>query len=170
MSPSTVRRATEATGAPRRQLELAFSATVQATGTVPDPPLAVPLQLSLDGSLVHLREEGWREVKLLAVGERSPTGEALTALSYAATLGSAAVFGNAAVGELGRRGVPQATDLVAVNDGAVWIQELRDLHPPRRSGCWTSRMPPSIWPTPPRQPGPTRRRSPPGSRPNATSC
>lgn len=130
MHAATVRRLTEAAGTTLRQLELAFAATVRATGTVSDPPPDVPLQLSIDGSLVHLREEGWREVKLLAIGERG-AGEGLTALSYAATLGSATTFADEAVGELGRRGVPQATDLVTVNDGAVWIQELLALHCPQ---------------------------------------
>ncbi len=132
MSAAIVRRVTEAAGTALHQFEVAFAATVQATGTVPEPPPDVPLQLSLDGSLIHLRDEGWREVKLLAVGERPAAGTtALTALSYAATLGPAAQFGDDALGELGRRGVPQATDLVAVNDGAVWIQELLDLHCPQ---------------------------------------
>lgn len=130
MSAATVRRLTEAAGTTLRQRELAFTATVRETGTVPAPPPDVPLQLSIDGCLVHLRDEGWREVKVLAVGERAAdTG--LTALSYAATLGRAAQFGDEALGELGRRGVPQATDLVTVNDGAVWIQELLDLHCPQ---------------------------------------
>lgn len=131
MSAATVRRLTEATGATLRQLDMAVTETVRATGTVPDPPPDVPVQLSIDGSLVHLRAEGWREVKLLAIGERTLDGTALTALSYAATLGSAAQFGDEIVGELGRRGVPHATDLVTVNDGAVWIQELLDLQCPQ---------------------------------------
>jgi len=131
MSAATVRRASQAAGATMCQLELAFAETVRVTGAMPDLSPDVPLQLSIDGSLVHLRDEGWREVKLLAIGER-PAGEAgLTQLTYAATLGRATVFGDEAVGELGRRGVPQATDVVTVNDGAVWIQEFVDLHCPQ---------------------------------------
>ena len=132
MHATTVRRVTEAAGATLHQLEQAFAATVRETGTVPVPPPNVPRQVSLDGSLVHLRDEGWREVKLLAVGDRALDGTApLTNLSYAATLGSAAQFGDDALGELGRRGIPQATDVVSVNDGAVWIQDLLDLHCPQ---------------------------------------
>ena len=131
MSPSTVRRVTLAAGTAMRQLELAFTATVRATGTVPDPPPDVPLQLSVDGSLVHLREEGWREVKVVALGERQVAGKSLAALTYAATLGTAGAFGDEALGELGRRGIPQATDVVTVNDGAVWIQDFLDLHCPQ---------------------------------------
>jgi hypothetical protein len=132
MHAGTIRRLTEGAGSTVRQLERTFAATVQATGTVPDPPPDTPLQLSIDGSLVHLREEGWREVKLLAVGERAADGTApLTALTYTGTLGDVTTFGDDALGELGRRGVPQATDVVSVNDGAVWIQELLDLQCPQ---------------------------------------
>ncbi len=114
-----------------RQLELGFAETVRKTGTVPDPPPEVPLQLSIDGSLVHLREVGWREVKLLAIGHRQGREAGLTQLTYAATLGNATTFADEVLGELGRWGVPQATDLVTVNDGAVWIQEFADLHCPQ---------------------------------------
>ncbi len=128
---ATVRRMTEAAGTTVRQPELACAAQVQTAGTVPDPPPDVPRQLSLDGSLVHLREEGWREVKVLAIGDRQAGDKPLTGLTYVATLGTAEQFGDEIVGELGRRGIPRATDLVSVNDGAVWIQELLDLHCPQ---------------------------------------
>ncbi len=131
MSAATVRRVTQAAGATMRQVELAFATLVREAGTVLERVPDVPRQLSLDGRLIHLREEGWREVKLLAIGNRAPDGEALTALSYAATLGSTAQFADEAIGELGRRGIPGATDLVSVNDGAIWIQEVLDLHCPQ---------------------------------------
>lgn len=105
MSAATVRRITQATGATMRQLELVFTDTVRATGTVPAPPPEVPLQVSIDGRLVHLRAEGWREVKVLAIGARGPR-DGLTALTYAATLGDVVTFGAEALGELGRRTPP----------------------------------------------------------------
>lgn len=135
MSAATLRRLTEAAGRTMRQLELTFTAQVwageePAAATVPPTVAgAPPLQLSLDGSMVHLREEGWREVKLAAIGERTAAG--LAALTYTATLGDAAAFETEALGELARRGVPQAADLVAVNDGAEWIQGFLDLHCPQ---------------------------------------
>lgn len=52
-------------------------------------------------------------------------------MSYTATLGDAETFGQAALGELLRRGVPYAADVVTVNDGAVWIQGFVDLHCPQ---------------------------------------
>ncbi|MDQ3655208.1 MAG: hypothetical protein M3457_09025 [Chloroflexota bacterium] len=130
MSPATLRRLTLAAGTTMRQLELDFTATVRDTGGVVADVADVPLHLSLDGSMVALVDEGWREVKLAAIGDRAGTGP-LTDLTYAATLGSADAFGDEALGELGRRGVPQATDVVTVNEGAEWIQGFVDLHCPQ---------------------------------------
>jgi hypothetical protein len=130
MAAATLRRQTFAAGTVMQQLALAENAAAWADGvaatTVADP--TGPLQVSVDGSLVHLRDAGWREVKLAAIGERTAVG--LTALSYTATLGDAETFGEAALGELLRRGVPHAEDVVTVNDGAVWIQGFVDLHCP----------------------------------------
>lgn len=130
MSAATLRRQTVATGTTMRQLELDGVAAAWTGADRPDPPAPEPLQVSIDGSMVHLRDEGWREVKVAAIGERRPDAP-LTALSYTATLGDAATFGHEALGELTRRGVPAATDVVAVNDGASWIQEVLDLHCPQ---------------------------------------
>lgn len=120
MSPATLRRLTETAGTTMHQLALTEATAAQETVAPATETPAVPLQLSVDGSLIHVRAEGWREVKLAAVGERTAKG--LTALSYAATLGDAATFGAEALGELVRRGVPWARDIVAVHDGAEWIQ------------------------------------------------
>jgi len=130
MSPATLRRLTIAAGTTVRQLEGDFTATVRATGGVAEVIEDVPLQLSIDGSMVGLVDEGWREVKVLAIGHRAGT-DPLTDLTYAATLGSADAFGDEALGELGRRGIPRATDVVTVNDGAEWIQGFLDLQCPR---------------------------------------
>lgn len=129
MSPATLRRLTIAAGATMRQLELRFAdEAVREAGDAKD--VDAPLQLSVDGSMIALVAEGWREVKLVAIGERR-AGEALSALSYAATLGSAEAFGDEAAGELVRRGLPWARDVVTVNDGADWIQGFVDLHCPQ---------------------------------------
>jgi hypothetical protein len=131
MQPATLRRLTIAAGATMRQLELACTAAAWADGAGAGPAVdpAGPLQLSVDGSMVALVEEGWREVKLAAIGER--TAGSLTALTYTATLGDAEAFGQEALGELGRRGLPHARDVVTVNDGAEWIQGFVDLHCPQ---------------------------------------
>ncbi|MBA2555754.1 MAG: hypothetical protein H0V12_00145 [Chloroflexi bacterium] len=125
MSPATLRRLTLAAGTTMRQL--ASGDTVWADGAA---AAEGPLQLSVDGSMVQLHAEGWREVKLAAIGKRAAAGP-LTAPSSTATLGDAATFGHEALGELARRGVPWATDVVAVNDGAAWIQGFLDLHCPQ---------------------------------------
>jgi hypothetical protein len=131
MHPSTVRRLTVAAGATMRQLELACTEAAWADGAHADADADpdVPVQLSVDGSMVALVGEGWREVKLAAIGERA--AGALTALTYTATLGDAEAFGHEALGELGRRGIPHATDVVTVNDGAEGIQGFVDLHGPQ---------------------------------------
>lgn len=133
MSPATVRRLTSAAGATMRQLERAVTAAVWAHGghaVAAADAVAVPLQLSVDGSMVALVDEGWREVKRAAIGERRAPG-ALTALTYTATLGDAAAFGHEALGACGRRGRPHAADVVTVNDGAEWIQGFVDLQCPQ---------------------------------------
>lgn len=127
MSPATMRRLTLAAGTTMRQVEQETIAALPVGGNV--EPADIPLQLSLDGSMVPL-VDGWHEVKLLAIGERQAAG-ALANLSYAATLGTAEAFGDAVVGELVRRGVPGATDVVTVNDGAAWIQGVLEVHCPR---------------------------------------
>jgi hypothetical protein len=129
MPPATMRRLTVVAGTAMRQLELAVTAAAWAD----DAPVAaaaadVPLQLSVDGSMVPLTD-GWHEVKLAAIGERA--GDGLTGLTYTATLGTADAFGHEVLGELARRAVSEATDVVAVNDGAEWIQGVLDLHCPQ---------------------------------------
>jgi hypothetical protein len=126
MHPATLRRLTATAGTTMQHLALVGSEAAWAD-TAP-APAAGPLQVSVDGSMVPLRD-GWHEVKLAAIGVRS--GDGLTALSYTATLGDADTFGREALGELARRGVPTAPDVVAVNDGAEWIQGVLDLHCPQ---------------------------------------
>lgn len=130
MSPSTLRRLTHDAGTTMHQLELACGEASRAADPDPATDPDVPLQLSVDGSMIALVDEGWREVKLMAIGERV-AGGTLAALTYAATLGTADAFGDEALGEVVRRGLPQAHDVVTVNDGADWIQGFIDLHCPQ---------------------------------------
>lgn len=136
VSASTIRRATLASGQAVRQLEMTFCAEV-AAGTRPAPPVpTLPLQLSVDGSMVPLVHGEWREVRLLAIGSLTPAaapGAPATfgAPSYAAALASAETFADEALGEVVRRGVDQAPTVVAVSDGAPWIQSFVDLHCPQ---------------------------------------
>jgi hypothetical protein len=140
----TVRRLTERAGAVWRQLELDLAsrlATVVVSSKACDidipeiDPVAAEhdVLLSLDGAMVPLVGGEWAEVRTLVVGSLTPTphGPTATGLSYASRLTSAAEFGMSVYGELVRRRVPAHPEVVvAVSDGALWIQELLDLHCP----------------------------------------
>jgi len=136
VSETTARRATEAAGAAWVQLELAEVARLEADPrgmAVPAPPGRPVQQLSVDGVLVPLVGGTWAEVKTLAIGTvgRDRAGAvATTDLSYFARLADAETFGREALGELHRRGTARAGVVVAVADGAPWIQGFLDLHCP----------------------------------------
>jgi hypothetical protein len=95
-------------------------------GSAPDSDI---MNVSSDGVLIHLRQEGWKEVKTVAIsavesGVNPASGEVevqLTHHSYRAGLWEAATFANHLWAEAGRRGLDQARLVVSVNDGAAWI-------------------------------------------------
>ena len=136
LSVSTLRRATIASGTAVRQLALAFIAEVEA-GAAPTPPVpTTPLQLSVDGGMIPLVHGEWREARVLTMGTLTPdpapaTPAAFGAPSYVAALCSADDFAREALGEVVRRGLDQAPRVVAVSDGAPWIQSFVDLHCPQ---------------------------------------
>ena len=92
----------------------------------PDSPM---MNISSDGVMIHLRAEGYKEVKTVAVSAvaqvtDAQTGETsvhLTHHSYRAGLWDAPTFANQLWAEATRRGVEKAKRLVSVNDGAAWI-------------------------------------------------
>ncbi len=143
VSPSTLRRLTEAAGTAWCQLELAAVEALETaaldgapTAGVPDADPIAPtalVQVSLDGAMVPLVGGEWAEVRTLAIGEvrQTEAGVTTTALSYASHLTDAASFGRLSLAELSRRGVGSHPRIVAVTDGAVWIQELLDLQCPQ---------------------------------------
>ena len=96
------------------------------------------LMVSVDGAFVQLTSGQWREVKSLAVGEFKSAWEGAgwkeqvktEALSYFSRSYPAEAFGHYAWAELHRRGLEKATTVVAVNDGAEWIQHFLDYHCP----------------------------------------
>jgi hypothetical protein len=59
------------------------------------------------------------------------TAAGTTAVSYVSQVADAATFTHFAVTELTRRGVPEAPTVIAVTDGAPWIQTFLDLHCPQ---------------------------------------
>jgi len=98
---------------------------------LPCPPAAgETMAVSLDGVMMNVRGEGWKEAKIAALSvveqqEGSPEPEVqLTEHSYCAGLWDAATFGRQQWAEAWRRGLPRARCVVAVSDGAAWIWAL----------------------------------------------
>jgi len=98
--------------------------------------------VSIDGGMVNIRGEGWKEVKVGAIGDVERDGEGgphsredvpgvrVTNVGYAAALGSAEVLGPALWALAVEKEVPQAADSCVTADGAPWIWNLTaDLFP-----------------------------------------
>lgn len=98
----------------------------------PEPDSEV-MAVSSDGVLVHIRDEGWKEVKAVSISavttEVNPETEeqevVLSKHSYRAGLWDAPTFANHHWAEACRRGLGPnghpARTIVCVSDGAVWI-------------------------------------------------
>ena len=92
-------------------------------------PASEVMAVSSDGVLVHIRDEGWKEVKTMSVSavtnEVNPaSGErevVLSQHSYRAGLWEATTFTQHHWAEACRRGVDRAKRVVCVSDGAPWI-------------------------------------------------
>lgn len=131
VSVETVRRWTEAAG--QVQLDRETAALEELVRTLPTPPTGPPVQqLSADGALVPLVGGAWAEVKTLVVGTVCPSadGARAGALSYFSRLTDAASFSWHVTLETHRRGTLTAGTVVAVQDGADWLQGLVDLQRP----------------------------------------
>jgi hypothetical protein len=87
------------------------------------------MSVSADGVMVHIRNEGWKEVKTVSVSAVRQTvdeqsGEEKIVLqhhSYCAGLWDASTFAHHYWAESLRRGVNRAKHIACVNDGAPWI-------------------------------------------------
>ena len=131
ISPETVRRWTEAAGTVQGAVET--QALEEVLVRLPPPPAAPALQqFSADGVLVGLVGGAWNEVKTLVLGSvTSEAGEVrLREPSYVARLSDATTFGWQVTLETHRRGTLGAGTVVAVQDGAEWLQGLVDLQCP----------------------------------------
>jgi hypothetical protein len=96
--------------------------------------------VALDGTMIYIRQEGWKELKVGCVFEvaartvRDPeTQEAVTLgravkNTYVAHLGSPEAFGRHLWAEARPRGWMDAVDTVALGDGAAWIWNLVSEH------------------------------------------
>lgn len=101
-----------------------------------------PMGIAIDGAMLHLVDEGWKEFKLGCVfdvelaatvdkhtGDRVEYGHAVNC-SYVVHLGGPAALGWKAWTEAQRRGWYAARDSIVLGDGAPWIWNLRDEHFP----------------------------------------
>ena len=95
---------------------------------IPQPDSEV-MAVSADGVMIHLIDEGWKEVKVVsisAVETTQPASQAadaprLSKHSYRAGLWEAKTFANHYWAESYRRGLEKARQIVCINDGAAWI-------------------------------------------------
>ncbi|MDQ2786226.1 MAG: hypothetical protein M3Y58_14635 [Chloroflexota bacterium] len=128
----TARRLTERAGAALVAVEDAAVARVEAESPLPPPGPPIQ-QLSADGAMAPLVGGVWAEVKTLAIGTvtRDAAGAIQTTdLSYCSRLTDAREFARVTRGETQRRGTERAGVVCAVQEGAVWLQELIALHRP----------------------------------------
>lgn len=120
-------------------------------------PIAGHASVSLDGTTIRIREEGYREVKIVSVSEvvvqpertvaasgGPPVGRIadreavrgrqdgvkLVGHSYRAVLGDKTAFEAALAAELARRGIAATDKVTTVNDGADWIWDLVERYLP----------------------------------------
>jgi hypothetical protein len=129
----TARAVTERAGAVLQQMEEAEVVEFER-GQRPEVVGAEVQQVSADGAMVHLVDEGWAEVKTLAIGKVEHTlGGDVHArdVSYFSRLDTAEAFRRLAAVELCRRGTYTAQTVCVVVDGAEWLQKFVDWHVPK---------------------------------------
>lgn len=104
-------------------------------------PSAAPTTclLSMDGGMVNIHGEGWKELKVALVGTviadvPAASGEAgavhTTAAQYGAVLGDVAAFTPVLLDLARRTGFTQAQQSCLTADGALWIWNLADTYFP----------------------------------------
>lgn len=145
LARNTTWRQAKRCGAQAQALEATQRATATALPnlqqTVPgEAPTRDRLVAAMDGGMVPIRGEGWKELKVggvgriqLGPGRDSVTGEPLEVAhtvdhSYVAHLGGPAVFGQQMWAEAHARRWGQAADTVVLGDGAAWIWRLPEEH------------------------------------------
>jgi hypothetical protein len=133
VSVDKVRRVTEQAGAAQVALEeQELDRLERDLPAVPAGPATQ--QVSADGAMVPLVHGEWAEVRTVAVGtlaaDRSDTVVHAQDMTYFSRLCSAHSFIRQAALPLYERGIAQAETVVAVLDGADWLQELIDAHCP----------------------------------------
>ncbi len=145
MSDSTAWRQLQKRGAQAQALEAAQRLAATAP---PDRQQIVPgeavttqrLAAAIDGGMIHIRGEGWKELKVGGIGriELTPSRDPLTGdilelahtvdNTYVAHLGGPEVFGQQVWAEARARRWSQAAETVVLGDGAPWIWNLAGEH------------------------------------------
>lgn len=132
VSESVAERLTEAAGAAYVAEQTAAVAALEQRPT-PEPAGPALLQVSVDGAMISLVGQQWVEVKTVAIGtihqEADGTVRARD-LSYFSRRIEHTAFRRLALVETYRRGVGTALEVVAVMDGADWLQRFIDFHRP----------------------------------------
>lgn len=148
ISPSSIWRYAQEAGEQFQKVEQAERESALMLPERWEPPSRTEVSdqrmgVGLDGALIPLREEGWKEVKIGAVFavEVTPSPDPVTQelveaahavhTSYVAHLGGAEVVGEMAWTEARARGWEQAQDTQVIGDGAVWIWNQAALHFPK---------------------------------------
>jgi hypothetical protein len=144
VSESVAERLTEAAGAAYVAEQTAAVAALERRPT-PAPPGPSVLQVSADGAMISLVGKQWAEVKTVAIGTvvQRPDGEVRAQEpSYVARRAGHATFRRLALVETHRRGVGTAGPVVAVQDGADWLQGFVDFQ--RRDAVRGLDFPPAV--------------------------
>ncbi len=104
------------------------------------PKSEPPMGAAIDGTMIHIRTEGWKELKVGCIFHIEPglktdpqSHEELEVAravdtSYVAHLGGPVCFGQAIWAEAHRRGWDRAKETQVLGDGAVWIWNLAAEH------------------------------------------
>jgi hypothetical protein len=145
ISESSVWRCAQEMGSRFQAVEAQERARASALPEAWDPPSRAEVSdqrmgVAMDGAMVHIRDEGWKEVKLGVVfdvamqptqdkasGERVDLAHAVNN-RYTAHLGDAAGVGEKTWALARRCGWEQAQDTVVLGDGADWIWNQAALH------------------------------------------
>ena len=145
ISQPSVWRCSQAAGERFRDVEERAQVRANALPQQWDPPSRAQVAdqrmgVSMDGASLHIRQEGWKEVKIgvlfdIAVtpSKDKVTGETVDLAhavhnSYVAHLGGPDVLGDKTWAEAHRRGWEQAQDTIVLGDGAAWIWNQASLH------------------------------------------
>lgn len=133
VTADTVRRMTERAGVALVAIE--EGALAELERLLPDPPAGpARQQFSADGAMVPLVDGEWAEVRTVAIGTLPEEGITEPChpsdITYFSRLCSAHDFIRQAALPCHTRGLSTAGTVVAVVDGADWLQELIDAHCP----------------------------------------